>query len=203
LRHKDRCITPWDYERSVLGAFPELERVKCIPHARPGVWSAPGHVLVIVVPSLTRGVRDPREPKADQETLARVTEHLRARCGMQLELHTQNPRYQRIRLRFAVKFRRGYEFTAYRTLLEQELIAFLSPWLGDSGAESARTPSFGGRVYRSVLVDFVEERPYVDYVRDFAMFSLALTPADLSEVSPTTPDAILVSDAGHDIEQVS
>jgi hypothetical protein len=33
LRHRNRCITPWDYERMLLEAFPEVHKVKCIPHA--------------------------------------------------------------------------------------------------------------------------------------------------------------------------
>ncbi|MEO7999842.1 MAG: hypothetical protein ABI852_20480, partial [Gemmatimonadaceae bacterium] len=31
LRHKDRCITAWDYERVVLEMFPGVHRVKCVP----------------------------------------------------------------------------------------------------------------------------------------------------------------------------
>ena len=116
---------------------------------------------------------------------------------MQVEAHVQNPLYQRIKLSFAVKFHRGYEPNAYRTLLEQELIVLLSPWLVDSGS-----PSFGGKIYRSSIVDFVEERPYVDYVRDFAMYGADRDSQDSSEIVATTPDAILVSAASHDIHAI-
>src|SRR5262249_3003790 len=60
LRHKDRCITPWDYERVVLGAFPGINRVKCIPHAKRGNFRAPGNVLLVVIPDLRNtNARDP------------------------------------------------------------------------------------------------------------------------------------------------
>ncbi|MFN8395497.1 MAG: hypothetical protein U0176_12715 [Bacteroidia bacterium] len=35
LRHKNRTVTLWDYERMVLEANPEVDRVKCIPNAPP------------------------------------------------------------------------------------------------------------------------------------------------------------------------
>jgi hypothetical protein len=199
LRHKNRCVTPWDYERVVLDAFPQIHRVKCIPHARDGAWQAPGHALLVVVPDLRNtNARDPLQPKADQETLARIQRHVDARCGIEVTVKVKNPRYQKIRASFAVKFRTGYEFNAHRVLLEQDLIAFLSPWAFDS----KRSLAFGGRVYRSVLLDFVAERPYVSYVTDFRMYSYVAAlagAADVGEAMAETPDAILVSDAQHDI----
>jgi hypothetical protein len=46
LRHKDRAITIFDYERLVLESFPDIYRVKCIDHTDEGCELAPGHVLV-------------------------------------------------------------------------------------------------------------------------------------------------------------
>ncbi|WP_437819910.1 baseplate J/gp47 family protein [Sorangium sp. So ce1078] len=197
LRHKNRCLTAWDYERIVLGAFPGIHKVKCIPHARDGVWHAPGHVLLVVVPDLrNQNARDPLQPRVDADTLARVAAHVQARAGMQVAVQVKNPAYQKVRLDFKVKLRAGYEPNAYRALLEQELIAFLSPWAHDA----ERAISFGGRIYRSVLLDFVEERAYVDYVTDFKMYSTTGTlqgARDVGEIQAERPDAILVSDATH------
>src|SRR5690606_38307786 len=52
LRHKQRAVSPWDYERLILEAFPEIYKVKCIPHARPGNELSPGHVMLVPVPDL-------------------------------------------------------------------------------------------------------------------------------------------------------
>lgn len=197
LRHKDRCVTPWDYERIVLEAFPGIHRVKCIPHAKKGSFLAPGNVLLVVVPDLrSQSARDPLEPRVDPDTLERIVEHAQARAGMQVQVSAQNPTYQKIRLSFRVKLRKGHAFNTYGPLLQQEIIAFLSPWAFDAEREI----SFGGRVYRSVLLDFVEERSYVDYVEDFKMQSSSgdLDGApDISEAAAQTPDAILVSDEQH------
>jgi hypothetical protein len=203
LRHKHRCITPWDYERVVLEAFPRVHRVKCLPHARgDGHWLSPGYVLLIVVPDLRNdNARDPLRPRTDAGTLDAIKKHVEARAGMHLKdrISVRNPTYQKVRLHFNVKFHRGFEANEYRNVLRVELTAFLSPWAFD-----AKVPiSFGGVLYKSVLINFVEERHYVDYVTDFELRSYTDTEPHgdpLDEVRARRPDAILVSDTAHDIE---
>jgi hypothetical protein len=208
LRHKDRCITPWDYERIVLEAFPKIHKVKCIPHAKEGSWLAPGNVMIVVVPDLkNQNAVDPLEPKVDAATISRVTTFVRERAGMFLlrpdgapfPITVKNPNYQRIQLDFKVKFRAGYEFNFYSEQLKQQLIKFLSPW----AFESDRDISFGGRIYKSVLIDFVEDSSPVDYVTDFKMYSYTegSPKVDVNEAQPETPDAILVSDYTHVVNE--
>ena len=36
LRHRARALTPWDCERLVLQAFPEVFKLKCIPRSETG-----------------------------------------------------------------------------------------------------------------------------------------------------------------------
>lgn len=195
-KHQPRCI--WDIERMLLEAFPGLHRVKCIPHARPGNWLAPGNVTVIVVPDLTnRNATDPLQPRTDSHTLAQVHDFLVQHGGMQIEYFVRNPRYQVLELAFKVRFRPGYEFNYYSQQLNQDLLRYLSPW-----AFSASGLEFGGTAMKSVLLDFVEERPYVDYLGDFMMhtyFDPAAPRQDTNQALPLTPDAILVSARQHAI----
>lgn len=203
LRHRERCVTAWDYERIVLGAFPGVHKVKCVPHAREGSWMAPGHVLLVLVPDLRNGnAVDPLQPRVDADTLSRVTAHVRARAGMQVAVKVKNPRYQKVRLDFAVRFHAGYEFNFYRGALEAELVRALSPW----AFEADRDISFGGTVYKSVLLNLVEELPYVDYVTEFRMYTFAgevPDSRDLEAARPETPDTILVSDRTHTIVEAA
>ena len=201
LRHKNRASAPWDYERLVLGAFPSVHRVKCIPHAAPGSWMAPGHTLIVVVPDLrNRNAPDPLQPKVDADTIVRITDYLAAHVSGHVRLAVKNAAYQRIRVACRVKFHAGYELNFYRQEMQRALIQFLSPWAFDA----SRPVTFGGRVYGSVLLDFVEELPFVDYVTDFKM-STFVGPAaerrDVGHATPETPDAILVSDATHEIAE--
>jgi len=204
LRHRERSITAWDYERAVLAAFPEVRKVKCIPHcAAGGGWLDPGHVTIVVVPDLRlRNAVDPLQPRADADTLSRIRQHLEKRSPMGVGVHVRNPRYQRIRLDFKVRFLPGVEFNYHARLLREALIDHLSPWLLDPG----HAISFGGAVYKSQLIDFVEDTGYVDFVTDFRMYDLRRggpgDAGDVSEARAATPDAILVSDATHDIAPV-
>lgn len=201
LRHKNRCITAWDYERIILEAFPGVHKVKCIPHAKGNCWLAPGNVLIVAVPDLkNKNARDLLQPKVDADTISRITSCVQARAGMQVQVHVKNPNYQKIQLDFKVKFHTGYEFNYYSQALNQALLRFLSPW----AYEADREISFGGKVYKSVLLNFVEELDYVDYVTDFKMYSCTgTTPIfqDLAEVQPEAPDVILVSADMHIIKQ--
>lgn len=203
LRHRNRCITAWDYERAVLEAFPEVRKAKCIPHcANRGEWIDPGHVTLVVVPDLrNRNAVDPLQPRADADTLARIRQYLAPRAPMGIVIHPRNPRYERIRLDFRVRFRPGVEFNFHARELNGALVDHLSPWVLDPG----RAIAFGGEVYKSALIDFVEAVEYVDYVTDFRMVHLRDGAGDADDVSlarAATPDAILVSDAAHRIAPV-
>lgn len=114
----------------------------------------------------------------------------------------KNPIYQKIQVDFKVKFYPQYEFNYYSTQLDRELIQFLSPWI----YKSDRDISFGEKVYKSVLLDFVEDLPYVDYVTDFKMYSqigASTNNFDINEVPPHAPDTILVSAPAHVINSVN
>lgn len=203
LRHKNRCITAWDYERIVLEAFPKVHKVKCIPHATENSWLAPGNVLLVVIPDLkNRNAIDPLQPKVDADTISRITSYVQERNGMQVKATVKNPRYQKMQVDCNVRFYSNYEFNYYSTVLKQELIWFLSPW----AYEANRDIAFGGKVYKSVILDFVEDLNYVDYVTDFKMYSYigeTNNRIDINEVQPETPDTILVSDRTHIINPVT
>lgn len=203
LRHKNRCITAWDYERLVLENFPEIYRVKCIPHAKAGSWFAPGHVLLVVIPDVRdRHVADPLKPKVDIEVIDRIRTLVQSRGPSQAVVAVANPVYEDVQLSFRVAFRAGHDFNFHRRLLQDEIKAFLSPWAFSGERVSAL--AFGGHIYRSVVLNFVEERPYVDYVTDFRLYGAAtakIPASDVSEVQASAPDAVLVSDETHTIEE--
>lgn len=197
LRHRQRCVTPWDYERLLLEAFPTVHRIKCIPHASDKSWMAPGHVLIVAIPDLrNQNAPDPLRPRVDLDTLTQMAELAKAHAGPQLTIRVRNAEFIEIRLDFKVRFRPGYPFDYTRRQLHEALVQALSPW-----AFSGDVPlQFGGRLYRSVLLDFVEELPYVDFVTDFRC-GLAgpgeLLLNDAADISVDRPDAILVSAARH------
>jgi len=197
LRHRQRCITPWDYERLLLEEFPGVYRVKCIPHASDTSWTAPGHVLIVAVPDLSNHNRpDPLQPRVDLDTLTRMRDLAQAHAADGVSVHVRNPEYLAVRLDFKVRFRPGLPFDHSRQQLHGALVEALSPW----AFASDRQLSFGGRLYRSVLLDFVKELAYVDDVTDFRFGPAGtgeLLLADVAEIAAERPNVILVSADRH------
>lgn len=206
LRHKRRSITLWDYERMVLEAFPEVYKVKCINHYHDDEEIVPGKVTVALIPDLRqKNAIDPLAPRASSALLSRVYDFLSQYISPFLELQVLNPLYEKIQLDFAVRFREGYDGGFYANQLNEELVRFLSPWAFEEGRDIV----FGGQVYKSILLDFIEERPYVDFVTNFTLLhfrrgigsecissNFIIGPVvDIAQA--TTPRSILVSAPRH------
>jgi hypothetical protein len=196
LRHKNRAITLWDYERLVLQEFPEISKVKCLNHTCETLSRAPGHVNLVVVPDLqNRNAVNVLQPRVSKAVLEDVRSFIEPLAPSLIQIHVNNPLYEEVQLEFEVKFRTNYEFGYYKKELNRELIEFLSPWTAGSQTEI----HFGGRIEKSVLLKFVETRRYVDFVSHFKMFHLASgkQPLDVESAVATNPRAILVSHNKH------
>jgi len=205
LRHKNRAITLWDYERLVLEAFPQIYKVKCLNHTiyEPGDQgdfiyheNAPGHVTIVTIPNLlNHNAIDPLRPYTNLGDLELIRDFLEQYVSSFVTLHVWNPVFETIRTDFRVKFADGSDEIFYQALLQTALVNFLSPWASGEGREI----SFGGKIYKSALIDFVEEQPYVDYVTDFKLFQkIGDKPesADADEISASKAISILVSAYG-------
>ncbi|MEO1053667.1 MAG: hypothetical protein AAFX87_23730 [Bacteroidota bacterium] len=171
LRHKSRAVTIWDYERLVLEQFPSTYKVKCLNHTRfeSSNYSevAPGHVSVVVISNVSnQNAVDPLRPKTSVNTLAEINTFLSALNTDSVVLHVKNPIYEEIKVDFKVRLRQGFDIGFYGKKLEEDIKQFLSPW-AFSGSQDI---TFGGRIHKSVILNFVEERPYVDYITNFKMY---------------------------------
>lgn len=202
LRHKHRSVTAWDYERIILERFPSIYKVKCLNHTSRDSKRMPGNVTIIAVPDLkNRNAVNPLQPKVDKNTLVEIETCLKKLSSMFVRFNVQNPEYERIEIHLTVKFLTGFEFGYYKNELIQDIKRFLSPWAYEQGRDIA----FGGTIHRSVIVDYIEELPYVDYLLSIGMVHFVgedecgWRAAD--EVSPSDPRAILVSSDNHYIEE--
>ncbi len=192
LRHKNRALTSWDYERLVLEAFPAIHKVKCLPVGTADDPRLADSIRLIVIPDIRGKVPfDPFEPKVPADTLEQINQFLLRRCSPQASLTVTNPAYVPIWIRLSVRFRPGYNVGYSTQALIQELNQYLAPWAYDRSADVV----FGGQIKANLIVNFVEERPYVDYVAGIKLFNDNY-PTDSSEVPneyTIDPDSILVS----------
>jgi hypothetical protein len=203
LRHKGRALTSWDYERIVLETFPEIYKVKCLPVDGSADPRLAGSVRVIVVPDIRGKLPfDPFEPRVGGDTLWRIERHLAAHAPAAARFVVSNPAYVRLQVRLGVRLKPGHNPGFHLQRLGQELQRYLAPWAYDQSAEIV----FGGRINANMIVNFVEERPYVDYVAGIKLFTRSGVEGDLpvqvDAQYSVPPDAILVSDRQHQIDLI-
>jgi hypothetical protein len=209
LRHKGRAITLFDYERLILEEFPAIYKVRCVNHTDATFHLSPGHVVISVVPDFSKlKAVDRRQPKVSLAQLERIRRFLEKRnCafvgdhsgdapGKKLSLHLLNPLYEKIRLNFKVRF--IPEITAIEFHIEKlknAIVRFLSPWAFEDSADI----TFGGNVYKSVILHFVEKQPYVHYVKEFKMMH-DNSDEDTNIITSNSPISILVPETEEKME---
>lgn len=212
LRHKHRAITIWDYEHLILQKYSDVYKVKCINHTRYEgnllTYSEmqPGHVTLIVISNVfNKNAVDPLRPMTGLARLTDIDEYIRSIKPPCAEIHVKNPIYEEIKVDFQVKFHKKIDIGLHKQKLNQEIKNFLSPWVSDCPTEVR----FGGRVHKSMILNFVEERSYVDYVTCFKMFHIIPGDAahdktkDIDEVSTSRAITILGSHDNHEVRPIA
>lgn len=198
LRHKSRAITIWDYEHLILEAFPSIHKVKCLNHTKYSGNDynelAPGHVTVITIPDLiNRNDANPLRPYTNQNVLEQIEAFLKKKISCHVKLDVRHPQFEEVRLEFKLKLISGLEFNYYRELLQKEITEFLTPWAYGKAADIV----LGGKVHKSVLINFIEERSYVDFITDVKMYHRtdeSLTESsDTDTIEASTAKSVLVS----------
>ncbi len=199
LRHKDRAVSIWDYEHLLLQQFESLYKVKCLNHHFVGDADyelRPGCVTVVAIPDLNgKSAVNPLRPYTPVGTITDMELFLKKRISPFVNLKVVNPVFEEIQLDFKVKFRTD-DNAYYHDVLTNDIEAFLTPWAFKEGSDI----SFGGSIRKSVLINFIEERSYVDYITCVKMYvwkdGTKIT-ADVDEATATTARSILVSFGGN------
>lgn len=201
LRHKERSIALWDYERLLLQHFPQLYKVKCIPHASDTSFCDPGHTLTVVVPHLTNQfAANPFQPKADKNTLDQVLTFLEGHSTTWASHHVRNPVYEPVKVVSTLVLQKGKATNFFKQEANKQLQQFLSPW-ASGGDKNMR---FGGKLTKSMIIRFLESLDFVDYIADLKLLHAqnggSSFGSDSEVVEASNPAAILVSHIQHDIK---
>ncbi len=209
LRHKYRAVAAWDYERLVLDYFSQVHKTKCIIHS--GFIASksdsslkysemlPGHVTIVVVPDLKNNLSSNiLRPYTSLGLIEEIRQYLEKLTSPFVKLHVVNPQFEEVQFEFEVNFLPEIkDAEIYRKLLSDDIEQFLTPWAYESG----RDIEFGGRIEKSVVLNFVEERPYVDFVTNFKMHQfirnenneIEVSKYNIEEAVASTARSILVS----------
>lgn len=194
LRHKNRAITLWDYEHLVLQQFPQVYKAKCLNHTSGDHFITPGSVTLVVIPdTASKTVFDIYQPRVSRGLLNEINAYLSELNSMHVSLNVINPNYEEVRVELGAKFYAGLDENNSKKHLEEDIMKFLSPW----AFERTREITFGVTLHRSILIHYIEQLDYVDYVEDVKIFKdEVLQPTNCT---PSNPKSILVSARHHTI----
>ncbi len=192
LRHKNRAITLWDYEHITLQQFPEIHKVKCLNHSSELSFLSPGNVLIVVIPDIVnKNVFDIYQPRVSKATLNAVRNWVNKLNTLHVNVKVINPDYEEVTVELKVKFHKGFDENYYTKILNKDITKLLSPW----AFENSASIEFGITLHRSVVINYVENLKYVDYIEDVKLIKSGET--STSNVAPSSPIAILVSAKEH------
>jgi hypothetical protein len=106
--------------------------------------------------------------------------------------------YEEIQFNFEVKFHKQYDPKAYVRILKNDIKKFLAPWFDNEFAEI----HFGGELYKSKAIRFIEDRPYVDFITEFQMINATAGGNDADKIVASNSRAILTSHNEHFIKPI-
>ena len=226
ISHKQRAITPRDYERLILASFPDIYRVKCIPHTNINDEFKPGYLTIAIIPKKNPNSFNLLQPMVRVATLERIKSFFKDKTSLSIQhrersipseekISIVNPNYESIQVSCWIKFRQNLDEEYHRFKLNDDLKNFLAPWAYEEDYDI----SFGVRLKQSDILNFIEELPYIDYIGDLkliqyykknniAQFKLVDPEEDLTSVSYrgvfTSMSKILPSlDLEHDINVIN
>jgi predicted phage baseplate assembly protein len=165
LRHRERAVTPSDFEdlaRDTPGARVRRAHALALVDPRFPDARVPGAVTVVVVPE-----GDTPAPMPSPSTLRAVCAHLDAHRLLTTELHVVAPTYIEVSVLADVVAQGDADLAVVKRLIEERLDRWFHPLVGGadgSGWEFGRDISYS-QVYRQVL-----DVPGVDRIRDSGLF---------------------------------
>ena len=213
LRHKNRATTPWDFERLILNQFPQIYKAKCFANMvdDPQNWKQPrpGHILIVVIPSLKDSSRADMKPTVNGLLLREIRDYVKRLASTFAAIKVRNPSYEKIQVRCQVRFRRDAADGYHRRRLNQAITDYLSPW-----NRIGYTARFGWCVRRHDLQSYIRSLEYIRFVTDFSMLRVAeddrgyFTLSDSAahqdkEIQPLNPWSIAIPFNRHYIETIS
>ncbi|WOD42839.1 phage baseplate protein [Hwangdonia lutea] len=166
LRHKQRAITIWDYEQLILQQFPKIYKVNCLKHTFGDSELAPGFVTVIAIPNIiNQNIFDVYKPRISKAKRNEIQSFINGLNTLHVDAFVENPMYQEVKIALKVKFYEGKDESFYKKQLQKDISKFLAPWAYEETAEI----NFGLTLHESVVIYYIEQLDYVDYIKDFEL----------------------------------
>ncbi|WP_340065863.1 baseplate J/gp47 family protein [Ascidiimonas aurantiaca] len=200
LRHKDRAISIWDYERLILENFDSVRVVKCT-NLNKDFRSVPGEVKVIV---LSNQWSHTAPFFYNSDVLERMKAFLMNLTGPFVNIQVVNPVVEYLLVKCIITLEPKDQGGFYMNLLNTDISNFLSPI---SKLENG-VGGIGGTVVPTMLVSYMENLSYIKNVKKLVIEHIVQKGTnnyllgvyrDSEEIKTTTPWSILAPVNQHQI----
>jgi hypothetical protein len=209
LRHKNRSISRWDFERIALGKFDWISQAKCIGHVGNELFVGKGEVYLVAIPKVAPKSRF-YEPKLSPGDIRQLEDFLQGTCNPFVRVIVRNPSYEYIRIKCKIMFNSSsYGLTLKQ--LQKDILQYICPWFYSDDVNA----SLGGAIKKSELIKFIQSRSYVTYLTGISIIQLqsnlkgeylvldtAVMEEDDELIQGGTPWSVLVPSQYHDIEVI-
>ncbi len=183
LRHKNRAVSTWDCDHLLLEKFDFIHKVKTINHSVKENYIQPGEVLIVAVPSMqNQKVYNVLQPKISQAKLNELAAFINERNSLHVEAKVMSPTYLPVRILASIKYYEGYDASFYEKQLKEDITAYLAPWT----TQGENAIQFGGQLFYSQVVFFIEQLPYVDFLKELRIMVNGGTVKNLEAADPMT-----------------
>lgn len=206
LRHKNRAITTWDYERIILQEFPDVFRIKTLNHYRYDTTISnvsAGYVTLIPIAKSSNSDIINRKPLLSLNKMLLIKEHLLKIASPHARINVKAPRIEKVKVQFKVKFHllEGMDSRLYITELINTINAYLSPW-----AYETSEINFANKIEFSSIIQLIDNQIYVDYITDFKVTQYVLNAnneivgspiQNLNKIEPQTNFTLFIPNESH------
>lgn len=169
ITHRGRAVTPRDYERMALQAFPEIRKIKCLANVCKfsGDSRKAGVVTLVVVPFGT--LKEEKQPLASPELLLKVEKFFQGRTSAFVErVDAINIQYEEIVIRCEVDLiRTNHSRATSRMAISKHLNNVIAPW-----RKEHESPVFGFSLRYKDIYEKIEKMQQVSRVHSLSILQL-------------------------------
>ncbi|MGH2666763.1 hypothetical protein [Flavobacterium sp.] len=211
LRHKNRAITTWDYERIVLEEFPEVFRLKALNHYRYDTKISnvsAGYVTLIPIAKSSNSDNISWKPLLSLNKMLLIKERLGKIASPHARINVKPPKLEKVKIQFKVKFhhQEGMDTRLYIAELINTINVYLSPWAYDQ-----TDVNFANEIEFSSIIQLIDNQPYVDYITDFKVSQYILNEKNevvggaiqnLNKITPQTDFTLFIPNESHQVQEI-
>lgn len=165
IRHKNRPITKWDFEKYVLHNFPWLSHANCFSSEDAG----DGNIRLLCIKRIDP-FQNIDEVKLSASEMKEIESFVKKVSSPFAKIKVINPIFEDLWLKCKVIFKDISNGNGVEEL-SRDLFNFLCPWLRDDKAAY----NLGAQIKMIDIVNFVKSRSYIEFVTSISVIHLKKT----------------------------